>query len=244
VSRAHSTKCKRYQTRGLTTRAGLHTYKIVVTRGSISTMSNRNLNTAAVFTTAQTQALLTNLKATITDLAASLTRTPPTVVTDHYSSNKGFDLSTRAGDYAFENISKALNTMWDITVQSILKRQASNGGWDPNPPHGVLTVAGKNVIDDSTFIFVAAIKEACTGQTNARAQRNYKALFICLESPITSLVKSTIFDQPKNKYTGQDEVEFCSKLTQFTTLASTQLSILSQNKLLVFDPSADDYNIS
>ena len=79
---------------------------------------------------------------------------------------------------------------------------------------------------------------------NPRAKQNCKALFKCLEFSITPSVKSTIFDQPENKPTGNDGVEFYCKLTQFTTLASTQLSILSQNKLLGFDPSVHNYIVT
>ena len=39
-------------------------------------------------------------------------------------------------------------------------------------------------------------------------------------------------------------MEFYCKITQFTTLASTQFSILSQNKLLIFDPSVHNYNVN
>ena len=82
--------------------------------------------------TTQTQALLTNLKAAITALASSRISAVP--VTDIYALNNPFDLTTRAGDRAFKDISKPLDTIWDDTVQtfpsfsSSLTRRANYGG--------------------------------------------------------------------------------------------------------------------
>ena len=56
----------------------------------------------AALSTAQTQALLTNLTTAITALAYS--RTPAVPVTDLYASNNPFDLTTCAGDCAFKYI--------------------------------------------------------------------------------------------------------------------------------------------
>ena len=61
---------------------------------------------------AQTQALLVNLTAAITALVSS--RTPAIPVTDHYASNGPFNLTTRAGNRAFEDISKPLDTIWEL----------------------------------------------------------------------------------------------------------------------------------
>ena len=70
---------------------------------------------AAALSTAQTQALLLNLTAAITALISIQTSAIP--VTDHYALNDPFDLTTCAGDRAFEDISKPLNTIWDGTTQ-------------------------------------------------------------------------------------------------------------------------------
>ena len=70
--------------------------------------------------------------AEITALVSS--RTPAIAVTDHYASNDPFDLTTRAGDGAFEDISKPLDTIWDDTAQTFpsfsynLARRANYGG--------------------------------------------------------------------------------------------------------------------
>ena len=56
----------------------------------------------AALSTAQTQALLVNLTASITAIVSS--QTPAIPVTDHYASNDPFDLTTHAGDRAFEDI--------------------------------------------------------------------------------------------------------------------------------------------
>ena len=54
---------------------------------------------AEALSTTQTQALLVNLTAAITDLVSS--RTPAIPVTDHFTSNDPFKLTTCAGDHAF-----------------------------------------------------------------------------------------------------------------------------------------------
>ena len=189
----------------------------------------------------QTQTLLVTLMAAITALVSS--RTPAIPVTDHYASNDPFDLTTRAGDRAFEEISKPLDTLWDGTAQNFpsfisnIARRANYGGWDRAAPHSILNVNGKDVLEDSKSITEADLVAARIARIDPRAKQNCKSLFKCLEYSITPSVKSTIFDQPENKPTGNDGVEFYCKLTQFTTLASTQLSILPQKKLLVFGPS-------
>ena len=202
---------------------------------------------AVAISTAQTQTLFVNLTATITALASS--RTPAIPVTDHYASNDPFDLTTRAGDRAFEDISKPLDTIWDGTMQkftsfsSNIARRANDGGWDRSAPHGILNVNRKDVLEDSKSTTKADLVAAQIARIDTIEKQNRKSLLKYLESSITLSVKSTIFDQPENKPTGNDSVEFYYKLTQFTTLASTQLSILSQNKLLVFNPSVHNYNV-
>ena len=142
-------------------------------------------------------------------------------------SNNPFDLTTRAGDRAFEDILKPLDTSWDGTAQtfpyfsSSLTRRANNGGWDRVTPHGILEVNRKNVLEDSQSITETEFFTARIAQTDPRSMKNCKALFKCLESSITPSVKLRIFDQPENKPTGNDGVEFYFKLTKFTTLAST-----------------------
>ena len=203
---------------------------------------------AEALSTAQTQTLLVNLTAAITALVSS--RTPAVPVTDHYASNDTFDRITPAGDRAFEDISKPLDTIWGGTAQknasfsSNFAQRADDGGWDRADPHRILNVNGKDVLEDSKFVTKADLVTARIAQINPRAKQNCKALFKCLESSTTPSVKSTIFGQPNNRPTGNNGVEFYCKLTQFTTLVSTQLSILSQNKLLVFNPSVHNYHVS
>ena len=141
-------------------------------------------------------------------------KTPAIPVTDHYASNDPFDPTTRAGNRAFEDISKPLDTIWDGTAQTFpsfssnLARRANNGGWDRAAPHGILNVNGKDVLKDSKSITEADLVAAQIVQIDPRAKQNCKSLFKCLESSITPSVKSTIFDQLENKPTRNDGVEF------------------------------------
>ena len=110
----------------------------------------------ATLSTAQTQALLTNLMATITTLA--LSRMPAIPVTDIYASNITFDLTTCVGDRTFEDILKPLDTICDGTAQtfpsfsSSLIRRANDGGWYRVNTYGILKVNGKNVLQFSQSI--------------------------------------------------------------------------------------------
>ena len=111
---------------------------------------------ASALYTAHTQAIIVNLTAAINALVSS--RTPAIPVTDHYASNDTFDLTTCAGDRAFEDISKPLDTIWYGTAQTFpyfssnISRRANNGGWYRAAPHGILNVNGKDVLEDSKFI--------------------------------------------------------------------------------------------
>ena len=106
--------------------------------------------------TAQTQEFLTNLTAAITSLASS--QITAFQVTDLYASNNPFDLSIRAGDHAFKDISNPLDTIWDGTAQtfpssgSIMTRCANDKGWDRATSHRILEVNIKHVLEDSQSI--------------------------------------------------------------------------------------------
>ena len=148
---------------------------------------------AAALYTAKTQALLVNVTAAITTLVSI--RTPAIPVTDHYASNDPFDLTTRAGDCEFKDISKPFDTIWDSTAQtypsfsSNLARRANYEVWDRAAPHGILNVNGKDVLEDSKYITEADLIAARIARTNHRAKQNCKSLFKCLESSITTSVK-------------------------------------------------------
>ena len=79
-------------------------------------------------------------------------QTPAIPVTDHYTSNDPFDLTTRAGDRAFEEILNPIDTIWGSTAQTFpsfsynLARRAIDGGWYIAAPHGILNVNEKGVV--------------------------------------------------------------------------------------------------
>ena len=151
--------------------------------------------------------------------ALVFSQTPAIPVSDHYASNDPFDLTTRAGDHAFEDISELLDTIWDGTAQAFpsfssnLTRRANDGGWDRAAPHGILNVNGKDVLEDSKSITKSENFAARIARIDPREKQNCKALFKLLESSITPPVKSKKFGQPENRATGNNGVEFYSKLT-------------------------------
>ena len=169
-------------------------------------MSSPPDDDAAALSTAQTQARHVNLTAEITALASS--QTPAIPATNHYALNDPFNLTTRAGDRAFEDISKPLDTNWDGTAQTFtsfssnLARRANDRGWDRAASHEIINVNGKGFLEDSKSITEADLVAAQIAQIDPRANQNCKALFKCLESSITPSVKSTIFDQTENNPTG------------------------------------------
>ena len=69
-----------------------------------------------VISTSQTQSLLTDLTSAITALSSIRMTAVP--VTDLYVLNNPFVLTTCAGNHAFEDISKPLDTIWDGTAQT------------------------------------------------------------------------------------------------------------------------------
>ena len=147
----------------------------------------------------------------ITALVSS--QTPAIPVTDHYASNDPFDVTTRAGDRSFKEISKPLNTIWYGTAQTFpsfssnLARHANDGGWDRLAHHGILNDNIKDVLEEIKSITKADLVAARITRIYPISKKNCKSLFKCLESSIIPSVKSTFFDQPR---TSQQEMTVCS----------------------------------
>mmetsp|Transcript_30002 Transcript_30002/g.28898 ORF Transcript_30002/g.28898 Transcript_30002/m.28898 type:complete len:80 (+) Transcript_30002:461-700(+) len=76
----------------------------------------------------------------------------------------------------------------------------------------------KHVYSHSKSITDADISTRKIARADARAIQNNKAIFKCLKSSICPTLKSTTFNRPGNKPTGQDGVDLFCKLTKFTTI--------------------------
>ena len=186
-------------------------------------------------------------------LATAITNmnNPPTTVpiTDLFSSGQPFNLATRSGLTAYEQSSEPLKNVWDgeaATFPSFviqLHLRANKAKWNATDASGILEISGKNLLTDYHKITDAEITAARNGRTDQRALQNAKALYECLKESISGHLHSTIFEQVGNIPDNEDGISLFKKLTNLTSVASLQLSVLSFNKLLHFCPSEHNFVI-
>ena len=211
-------------------------------------------------------AALTNqvrLANAITALAGAVsTMTPPSnppvrpIVLDPFTGGYLFDLSTRSGSAAYELLSKPLDDPWDSTVDTFpvfiiaLRLRASKGKWNairPNDttpvPSNILTIKGHHILTDYHYVSTSDIKSAYTNRRDDRAIQNASALFKCLESSVTGDLKATIFTQSGNLPGNEDGISLFKLLTSLTNVASLQLSMISFNNIIMFDPAIYKFSI-
>lgn len=186
---------------------------------------------------------------------------PPRQVFDPFASDDAFDLSSRSGSSAYATVSSPLDTVWNgdtATFPSFvvaLRIRAKEGKWDaagtvdpvtnittPNPTN-ILQIGGKNILTEYHSISDTEIETAATARTNDRAIQNSKAMFSCIKLSIDGDVKSTIFSQYGNLPEHDDGNALFKMITTFTAVSSLQLSMLSFNNILTFNPHEFDYNI-
>lgn len=186
---------------------------------------------------------------------------PPPQVFDPFASNAAFDLSSRSGSSAYATISAPLDDIWNGDTSTFpsfvvsLRIRAKEGKWDaagttdaatgittPNPTN-ILDVAGRNILTDYHSISDADILAATTARRNDRGIQNSKAMFSCIKSSIQGDIKDTIFTQFGNLPSHEDGVALFKRITTFTSVSSLQLSMLSFNNILTFNPHDFQYNI-
>ena len=119
---------------------------------------------------------------------------------------------------------------------------AATGITTPNPIN-IIDVVGKNILTDYHSVSDADILAATTARTNNRGIQNSKAMFSCIKSSIQGDIKDTIFTQFGNLPSHQDRVALFKSITTFTSVSSVQLSMLSFNNILTFNPHDFQYNI-
>ena len=195
---------------------------------------------------------LTNVLQTIRAPPAPIAPKP---VFDPFDSNDPFDLSTRAGSTAYTTISAPLDEIWDGHVSTFpsfivaLRLRGEEGKWNAPAPHGILSfptgvgAATNNILTDYHSVTEAQIVTARTARVDQRAIQNAKAMFNCVKGSIKGALKDTIFTQFGNMPTHSDGTALFKTLTGFTTVASLQLSMLSFQNILEFNPFDWDFNI-
>ena len=151
---------------------------------------------------------------------------------------------------AFSKVSKALPQTWDGDTGSFLSfiinlhLRAFKIKWHAIDGSGILKVDEKNIFTEFHSITDANIIEARQNCTNARPTQNSKALYQCLESSISGALKTTIFSQTENIPKHEDWVNLFKSITNFTAVSSFQLSNLSLQQILDFDPAELHFQIS
>ena len=173
-----------------------------------------------------------------------------TPIHDLFASGQPLNLGGRLGMEAFHEISKALPQTWDGDTGSFpsfvinLRLRAIKSKWHAIDGSGILMVDGKNIFTEFHSITDTNITQARTNRTNDRATQNSKALYQCLESSISGALKTTIFSQTENIPEHEDGVHLFKSITNFTAVSSFQLSNLSLQQILDFDPAELDFQIS
>ena len=193
----------------------------------------------------------------LTNVIATMRQPAPasTPVFDPFDSTEPFDLSTRAGSAAYTTISAPLDEVWDGHVATFpsfivaLRLRSEEGGWNATAPQGILTFPTdttgitNNILTDYHSITDAQIETARAARVDQRAIQNSKAMFKCIKSSIKGALKDTIFTQIGNMPTHSDGNTLFKTLTSFTTVASLQLSMLSFQNILDFNPFDWEFNI-
>ena len=173
----------------------------------------------------------------------------PPKVYDPFASTEAFDLSSRSGSSAYAKISSPLDTLWEGDVSTfpsfvvLLRIRAREGKWNSLGDEGILTLAGRNILTEYHSISDADIETARIARTNDRAIQNSKAMYNCIKSSITGDIRDTIFTQLDNMPENEDGVALFKKVTTLTTVSSLQLSLLSFNNILNFNPVDHGFNI-
>ena len=164
-------------------------------------------------------------------------------VHDLFSSMQPFDLSTRSGMQAFEDISKPLSDKWDGNISTFptfiinLKLRSNKGRWNAPAPSGITNINGNDIFTSYHSISDTDIENARNNRTDARAIQNSKALYRCIETSISGDVRTTIFTQSENIPEHEDGIALLKQVTMFTAVSSIQLSNLSLQQILEFNPA-------
>ena len=193
------------------------------------------------------------LAAAITALtnAIALIRPPaPTAeVFDPFKADQPYNLASRSGFQAYTDMSSPLEEMWDGTVATFpsfvvaLRLRAEEGNWNAASPHGILTIDKKDVLKEYHSITDTQVETAQKARTNTRAIQNATCMYKCIKSSIKGDIRDTIFTQIGNIPTISDGVALFKKSTTFTSVALLQLSMLSFNSILSFNPFEHSFNI-
>jgi hypothetical protein len=80
-------------------------------------------------------------------------------------------------------------------------------------------------------------------RTDDHAIQNSKAMYECLKKSLTGDLCDTLFEQASNVPAHADGPSFFKLMLSLTIVSSLQLSIISFNQILQFDPAIHHFNV-
>jgi hypothetical protein len=202
--------------------------------------------------TALTQ-ILTAMQAAAAAAPVLVPPAPHVPTLDPFTAATPFDLSTRAGSHAYTTACSALEDKWDGTIAKFpafliaLRVRGSEANWGAPAPQGILLYAvngvDRNLFSDHFAIPIANLEAARAARVDDRAIQNARALFKCLKNSIEGDLHAALFHQDGNIPAHEDGPTFFKLLTSFTMAASLQLSMMSFQQILEFDPAEHSFNV-
>jgi hypothetical protein len=166
----------------------------------------------------------------------------PGPLLDPFDVSTPSDLPSRAGSMAYATACSALDETWDglpdtlLSFGVCLRIRSAEVKWDAAAPNGILLHGTHNLLTAHHIITEATITAARIARTDARAIQNAKSMHECLKKSISGDLRSNLFEQASNLMTEADGPSFFKKMLSFTTVSSFQLSMMSFNQILQFDP--------
>ena len=91
---------------------------------------------------------------------------PPPPTYEPFAPTQPFNVATRAGSQAYTNASSPLDELWDGEISTFpsflvsLRIHANDSNWNAVDPHGIMKIAGKNILTDYHTITTAKITSA------------------------------------------------------------------------------------
>lgn len=201
---------------------------------------------------ADTAAVITAINALTNAISLMRPTVVSTSVFDPFTADTHFYLVSRVGDQAYTSIAAPLpdSDIWDGSVDSfpsfviMLQIRASKGKCDAAVPHGILSLGVMNLLSDYHLTTDTQVIYAQTARKNDRAIQHKRAMYHCTKISVKWSIRNTISTQTWNMPTNNDGVDLFKKLTKFTMVASLQLSLLSFNPILEFNPFDHKFNIT
>jgi hypothetical protein len=174
---------------------------------------------------------------------------PPGPLLDPFDAATPFDLAARAGSTAYATACSALDETWDGMPDTLpafvvcLRIRSAEVKWDAAAPNGILTYGAHDLLTAHHSISEATLEAARVNRQDPRARQNAKSMYECLKKSISGDLRSNLFEQASNLMTEADGPCFFKKMLSFTTVSSLQLSMMSFNQILQFDPALHQFSV-